>query len=113
MLCTGYAQLLKTLLIVKHPTDDRLFGWVEWSRDGKYILFPRMCPNKDKQQFAVWRIPSEGGKPQELNLVLFYIESLRVGPDGEHLIFDSPGSALRLPATWVMQNFMPPNVTSK
>jgi Tol biopolymer transport system component len=83
------------------------FGSIEWTADGKYILFPRLQPTKDKQQFALWRIPAEGGEPQELNLVMAPFEDLSAHPDGQRLAFDSPGSARKFATIWVMENFLP------
>jgi len=85
------------------------FGpWVEWTADGKYILFNRRQPMKDKQEYSLWRIPAEGGEPQELNLASYSIHGLDAHPDGQHLVFHSLGSTLKLPAVWVMENFLPP-----
>ena len=83
------------------------FCSIEWTADGKYILFPRLHPAKDEQQFALWRIAAEGGEPQELNLVMAYFEDLSAHPDVQHLAFDSPGFTLKSPAVWVMENFLP------
>jgi Tol biopolymer transport system component len=83
------------------------FGSIEWTADGKYILFPRLHSTKDTQQFALWRIPAEGGEPQELNLVMAPFQELSAHPDGQHLAFDSPGSAQKFATIWVMENFLP------
>lgn len=89
--------------------DSRNF-WpmVEWTADGKYILFNRRQPMKDKQEYSLWRIPAEGGEPQELNLASLSIQGLDAHPDGQHLVFHSLGFNWKSPAIWVMENFLPP-----
>jgi len=84
------------------------FGSIEWTADGKYVLFPKMHPGKDEARFALWRIAAEGGEPQELNLVMAPFQDLSAHPDGQHLALDSPGSTRKLPAVWVMEHFLPP-----
>lgn len=84
------------------------FGSLEWTADGKYILFPRIHPANDYPRFALWRIAAEGGEPQELNLVMATFQDLSAHPDGTHLAFDSTGFTLKRPAIWVMENFLPP-----
>ena len=83
---------------------------VEWTVDGKYILFTRRQTMNDKQEtkHALWRISAEGGEPQELNLALSSIMGLEAHPDGQHLAFHSTGLTMKSPAVWVMENFLPP-----
>ena len=81
---------------------------VEWTVDGKYILFNRLQPMKDKEEYSLWRIPAEGGEPQELNLASLSIQGLDAHPDGQHLAFHSTGFTMKSPAVWVMENFLPP-----
>jgi Tol biopolymer transport system component len=83
------------------------FPAIEWTADGKYILFPRLHPTKDQQEFALWRIAAEGGEPEELNLVMANFENLSVHPDGKHLALSSPGLTMKSPSVWVMENFLP------
>jgi len=91
--------------------DSRNF-WpmVEWTADGKYILFTRRQTIKDKQETetALWRIPAEGGEPQELNIALSSITVLEAHPDRQRLAFHSTGFTMKSPAVWVLQNFLPP-----
>ncbi len=90
--------------------SDLLPVFVEWTADGKHILFPRLRQLKDGRQyeFALWRIAAEGGEPQELNLAMSYLLDMSAHSDGQHLAFDSGGSTPRGPAIWVMENFLPP-----
>jgi Tol biopolymer transport system component len=94
-------------VLLRFEEERSYFAPIEWTADGKYILFPRPHSTKDKQQFALWRIAAEGGKPQELNLVMANFENLSVHPDGEHLAFSSPGFTMKSPSVWVMENFLP------
>jgi Tol biopolymer transport system component len=99
--------------LLRFEEDKAYWPSVEWTADGKYILFEKQPPTKDKQQFALWRIPAEGGEPQELGLVMVGFQDLSAHPDGQHLAFDSPGFTRKLPAIWVMDNFLPPASGSK
>ncbi|MBZ5668781.1 MAG: tetratricopeptide repeat protein [Acidobacteriia bacterium] len=99
--------------LLRFEENRSFFGWIEWTADGKYILFPRVNPAKDNPGFALWRIAADGGEPQELNLVMPNFENLSVHPDGEHLALSSPGFTLKSPAVWVMENFLPPAGSSK
>jgi hypothetical protein len=63
---------------------------------------------KDGSQFGLWRIPAEGGEPQDLNLEMSYILDPSAHPDGQHLAFDSGGFIQKWPAIWIMENFLPP-----
>ncbi len=81
---------------------------IEWTPDAKYILFPRTHSMKDMTQFALWRIAADGGEPQKLNLLTGGYQNLSVHPDGQHLVFGSPGSTQKTTSIWVMENFIPP-----
>lgn len=94
--------------LLRFEEERSYFGFIEWTADGKYILFPRVHPAKEKPQFALWRIAVDGGEPQELNLVMANFENLSVHPDGERLSLSSPGFTMKSPAVWVMENFLPP-----
>jgi Tol biopolymer transport system component len=92
--------------LLRFEENRGYFASIEWTADGKYILFPRMHPTKDNPAFAMWRIAAEGGEPQELNLVMAYFENLSVHPDGVHLALSSSGFMMKLPSVWVMENFL-------
>jgi Tol biopolymer transport system component len=86
--------------------------FIEWTADGKHILFPRLRMLKDGRQYeyVLWRIAAEGGEPQDLSLATSYLLDMSAHPDGQHLAFDSGGggSTQSGPAIWVMENFLPP-----
>jgi Tol biopolymer transport system component len=99
--------------LLRFEENRNYFGSIEWTADGRYLLFPRLHPTKDMPQFALWRIAADGGEPQELNLVMAPFEDLSAHPDGQYLAFDSPGVTRKFPAVWVMENFLPPAGSSK
>jgi Tol biopolymer transport system component len=91
--------------------SDLLPVFIEWTADGKHILFPRLRMLKDGRQYeyVLWRIAAEGGEPQELNLARSYLLDMSAHPDGQHLAFDSgSGSIAGGSAIWVMENLLPP-----
>jgi len=88
--------------------DAHSFTCLEWTADGKYIVFARMQSAKDSPRLSLWRISADGGEPQELGLGMANFESLSVHPDGVNLAFSSLGSTMKSPSVWVMENFLPP-----
>jgi len=94
--------------LMRFEESRSFWPMVEWTVDGKYILFTRLQTTKDKWGYSLWRIPAEGGEPQELNLASLSINELDAHPDGQHIVFQSPGSTIKSPAIWVMENFLPP-----
>ncbi len=96
----------KELLRYEEETD--YIGQIEWTADGKYILFQRLHIIKDQPHYALWRIAAEGGEPQELDLVMATFGNLSVHPDGQHLAFGSVGFTRKFPSVWILENFLPP-----
>ena len=80
---------------------------LEWTADGKYIVFARMQSAKDDPRFSLWRVSAEGGEPQELGLGMANFENLSAHPDGVRLAFSSLGPTMKLPSVWVVENFRP------
>jgi RNA polymerase sigma factor (sigma-70 family) len=76
--------------------------WLAWTLDGRHLLFPRL----EDEAVGLWRIPAEGGEPQNLGLKMKKIESLSVHPDGRRIVFTGPGSG-RGTEVWAMENFLP------
>lgn len=84
-------------------------GQIEWTADGKYILFQKMHYIKDQPRYyTLWRIAAKGGEPQELDLVMASFGHLSAHPDGQHLAFNSIGFTRKFPSVWVMENILPP-----
>ena len=77
-----------------------------WIADGGFILFYQQKPDFD-MDWELMRIPTEGGDPQRLGLVMMQFRHLSVHPDGRHIAFHSRGSKMRWPEIWVMENFLP------
>ena len=79
-----------------------------WSADGKYIFLPKPKPQqKDVLRWDLWRIPVEDGKPENLGLEMPSFEWLSTHPDGRHIAFGSRATNYKLPAIWMMENFLP------
>jgi hypothetical protein len=56
-------------------------------------------------RYALWRVPSQGGEPQQLPLTVDgMMMSLRVHPDGQRMLY---GTLRANPEVWVMENFLP------
>jgi Tol biopolymer transport system component len=94
--------------LLKYYEDAHSVNCLEWTADGKYIVFPRMQSEKDNPRFSLWRISADGGEPQELGLGMANFDNLSVHPDGVHLAFCSAGPTIKVPSVWVMENFLPP-----
>jgi len=83
-----------------------------WSADGRYIYFT-------KQQGAggiVWdlyRVPSDGGEAQKMDLNMAQLRHFSVHPDGRHIAFSSMGLNPELSQVWVMENFLPADKAKK
>jgi Tol biopolymer transport system component len=75
-----------------------------WTPDGKYILFEKF--QLAEKKFSLWRIPKEGGEPQELGLKSDSYIVASIHPDGRHIVFASPASTGNS-GNWVMENFLP------
>jgi Tol biopolymer transport system component len=88
--------------------DAHFFTCLEWTADGKHILFSRAQSAKDGPRISLWRISADGGEPRELGLEMANFENLSVHPDGVHLAFSSVGSTMKSPSVLVMENFLPP-----
>ena len=54
----------------------------------------------------LWRIPAEGGEPQNLGLTMKVYQPLSFHPDGRRIAFTGPGLSLG-DEVWAMENFLP------
>ena len=81
-----------------------------WSSDGKYILFARSSPEDNPEvvgnKLNLWRIPIDGGDPQNLGLTMYRFFHLCVHPSGKYLVFSSLGPSQVESELWVMENFL-------
>jgi Tol biopolymer transport system component len=93
--------------LLKFEESQPFFTPLEWTADGKHILFVKRQIEKDGPQSSLWRVSADGGEPQELGLGMHNFENLSAHPDGVHLAFSSLGSTIKMPSVWVMENFLP------
>jgi Tol biopolymer transport system component len=93
--------------LLKYEESRSGFTPLEWTADGKYIVFARMRSAKDDPRFSLWRVSAEGGEPEELGVGMANFENLSAHPDGVRLAFSSLGPRMKLPSVWVLENFLP------
>jgi Tol biopolymer transport system component len=79
-----------------------------WTPDGRHLLFGKW---KDEAT-ELWRIPVEGGEPENLGLAMGRIEHLSIHPDGRRIAFTGPGLG-RDAEIWAMENILPKSTASR
>ncbi len=87
-------------------------GGLTWTPDGRHLVFPGKRKDDESGLVELWRIPVEGGEPQNLGLTMKYHQqhpSFR--PDGRRIAFTGPGSGHN--GVWVMENFLPTSTASR
>lgn len=73
-----------------------------WSKDGRYLIFVREgLPSGTRE---LWRIPVTGGEPQRLKIAMPNLLSVRIHPDGRHIVFTAGAPK---PEIWAMENLLP------
>ena len=78
-----------------------------WSRDGRHILFGAPDPS-DLPQWALWRVPVEGGPPEEIGLKRRWgIFDLTVHPSGRQIAMAGRGGPSTSSEVWMIENFLP------
>ena len=82
------------------PPAQLAAGGLEWTRDGRWILFLQ----RNKEIDDLWRVSAEGGQPQRLDLAMPGLRDVRFHPDGKQIIFSAGQWAGEV---WVMENFLP------
>jgi len=76
---------------------------IAWTPDGRHLLFGRRIGDTTIQ---LWRVPSEGGKPQKTGLTFEgWGVDVRMHPDGRRIAFASKRAGKN--EVWVMENFLP------
>jgi Tol biopolymer transport system component len=82
-----------------------------WSPDGSHILFTKGGAPGQGLTFGLWRVPAQGGEPQEVGLTMEFLREVRLHPDGRQIAFAAgqPSS----PEVWVLENLSPPTEVSK
>jgi len=96
----------RELIRVQRPESLAARGTLAWSADGRYLLFgkSRKPGSLEEQTIELWRIPADGGQPQEVGLAMDQLRSLRVHPDGRRIAFTA---GRRKAEMWVLENFLP------
>ncbi|MBS3818032.1 PD40 domain-containing protein [bacterium] len=82
----------------------------EWTPEGKYVLFARSnSPENDPSYIGnradLWRIPVDGGEPQNLDMTMFRFYQLSFHPEENYLSFSSLGPKEVKPELWMIENF--------
>jgi len=87
-------------------------GSCTWTLDGKYILFALEDANIDEPEWELCRINAGGGVIEKLGLQICCrgFRNLNVHPDGQHISFSSISRPV-YPALWVIENFLPSQMT--
>lgn len=78
---------------------------LEWTPDGKYLLFGRAAENANAPG-SLWRVPASGGAAEPVGLSqLGTIRGPQVHPDGKRLFYtlSEPNSR----EIWALENFIP------
>jgi len=77
---------------------------VAWSPDGKDIFFSKVIEGGKIGKCELWRIPSEGGKPEKFELAVNGLIDLNIHPEGSLIAFTLWNVDEEV---WVMENFLP------
>ena len=86
---------------------------MDWSPDGSYIYFSKHKTGPETRDWELWRVPSEGGKAQNLGLTMHRFIQLSVHPDGKRITFGSGSMDEEAGAIWVMEHFLPKEKNSE
>ena len=84
---------------------------VSWSPDGGYVYLEKISskPREDgPPEWELWRVKVEGGKAENMGLILGKLPSISIHPDGQRIAFSSSSLGTdSAPEVWVMKNFLP------
>jgi Tol biopolymer transport system component len=93
--------------LLQLPAEGGFSGEMEWTPDGRGILFGRERQGTASQQqiTELWHIPAEGGKPEKTELAMEGLRDLRFDHDGQRIAFSaSTGLGSEV---WVLENVLP------
>jgi len=93
----------RELLRLKESENNYGSRTIQWTPDGRYILFVKQA--NEKAPCELWRIPAEGGQAQNLGVAMEELDELRVHPDGRRLALMAGKKDAG--EVWVMENFLP------
>jgi len=94
--------------VLRLPREEgTAWGWgLTWTPDGRHLLFPGELKDFATGLCELWRVPVEGGEPQNLGLTTTYRQgNPSFHPDGRRIAFTGPGSGHS--GVWAMENFLP------
>ena len=103
----GYACEVLKLSIA----EESGAGALTWTPDGRYLFFLGNPKNEATETgdpwwaSKLWRVPVEGGEPQNLGLTMKYDTYLSFHPDGRRIAFNGP--VIRARGVWAIENFLP------
>lgn len=78
-----------------------------WSPDSRYLYFLKTATYYDSE---LWRVPFEGGDPENTGLTGERIRNLRFHPDGRRVAYSAGRSRREI---WVIENFLPETMAAK
>jgi Tol biopolymer transport system component len=80
---------------------------IHWAPGGEYIYFQRMGAPEGQEERGVWRVPMDGGQPEQLDWS-FGDECILSGfhPSG-HRVALTCSEGEGGDEVWVMENFLP------
>jgi len=80
------------------------YGSVEWTTDGRKILFARGRFTPQEPRGSLWQVSSRGGEPERVDLTADGMRDVRLHPDGRRVAFTAGFNRAEI---WVMENFLP------
>lgn len=91
--------------IVQLPGTGLLRNMTVWTPDGRSLFFGKFENDKS----SLWIVPSGGGTPRKLDIVVGDTTFLRIHPDGRRIAYDTGVQAQEL---WMLERFLPPATKS-
>ncbi len=94
----------RELARVDGPDIIPAFGGINWTPDGRYLLFVRGGDGPFTGARAVWRVPVAGGEPQKTELTARLLRDTHLHPDGRRIAFTAVEGTDEV---WALDNFLP------
>ncbi len=89
------------------PPPEWMIVAPEWMPDGKAILVGWRRSSGEDKGIILYRVPAEGGEPQEIVLPKGLYDRPTVHPDGQRIAFGHLANHDTSADVWVMRNFLP------